>query len=241
MTKGDPCRYPDMTKIVLAVFAVLSLGALFVFADTARKPVVRLIRTVMLGIISIVGLLGLGVGVTGIENGSWAVGVVGGAIALLAARFGWALSRGPRQRRHWEASPAPAHIPLTCVEPGAPWDRFEAGLDWVARKQVHRSRAAIEGFVIERDSLSLTQDQRALLLSCEKRVPELIETCIERCRNATGRERDRYIEDTLARLGQIGDEAEEARRAVRAADDRRLEVLHRYFDDVAPRDGGQRS
>lgn len=229
-----------MTRFLLAALAVLSLGALFVLADTVRKPLVWLIRALLLGIVTIIGLIGLGVGVTGLEDRSWAVAVVGGATALLALRFGWALSRGQRQRRHWEAAPAPDHGLLTRADRGPSWDRFEAGLDWVARKQVRRSRAAIEGFVAERESPSLTHDQRALLLSCEKRVPELIETCIERCRNASPRERDRYIDETLARLGQIGQEAEAARRAVREADDRRLDVLHRYFDDVAPRDGGQR-
>jgi hypothetical protein len=73
-----------------------------------------------------------------------------------------------------------------------------------------------------------------LLVACEKRVPELIETCVERCRNASPRERDRYIDETLARLAQLSAEAEAARRQVREADDRRLQVLHRYFDDVAP-------
>ena len=228
-----------MTRILLAAFAVVSLGALLLIAGNVRTPLVRLIRGLALGIVTIVGLIGLGVGVTALEDGSWAVAVVGGAIALLALRFGWALSRGRRQRRHWDAASAPDHVPLTRPEPGSPWDRFEAGLDWVARKQVRRSRAAIEGFVAERDSPSLTHDQRALLLSCEKRVPELIETCVGRCRNASPHERDRYIDQTLARLGQLGEEAESARRAVRAADDRRLDVLHRYFDDVAPGDGGR--
>ncbi len=223
-----------MIRIVLAAFAVLVMGVLFVLADTVRKPLVRLIRAVLLGIVTLIGLIGLGVGVSGIEDGSWALGVVGGAILLLALRFGWALSRGGRQRRHWAQAPAPDHIPLTRAEPDSPWERFEAGLDWVARKQVRRSHAAIEGFIAEGASPSLNHEQRALLLSCEKRVPELIETCVERCRNASPRERDRYIDETLARLNQIGDEAEQARRAVREADDRRLQVLHRYFDDVAP-------
>ena len=224
-----------MTRVVLAAFAALILGGLFVLADTVRKPLVRLIRAVLLALVTILGLIGLGVGVTGIEDGSWAIGIVGGAIALLALRFGWALSRGGRrQRRHWPQTPAPDHVPLTRAEPDSPWERFEAGLDWVARKQVRRSRAAIDGFIAEGSSPSLTHDQRGLLLSCEKRVPELVETCVERCRNASPRERDRYIDETLARLAQIGDEAEQARRAVREADDRRLQVLHRYFDDVAP-------
>jgi hypothetical protein len=225
-----------MTRIVLAAFAALVLGMLFVLADSVRKPLVRLIRAVLLGIVTIMGLIGLGVGLTGLQDGSWALAVVGGVIALLALRFGWALSRGGRrQRRHWTPeAPNPDHVPLTRAEPDSPWERFEAGLDWVARKQVRRSRAAIDGFVAERASPSLTHDQRGLLLSCEKRVPELIETCVERCSNASPRERDRYIDETLARITQIGDEAEQARRAVREADDRRLQVLHRYFDDVAP-------
>lgn len=223
-----------MTKIVLAAFAVLILGVLFVLGDTVRRPLVRLVRAVLLGIVIVLGLIGLGVGISGIEDGSWALGAVGGAILLLSIRFGWALRRGGRQRRHWNEIPPPDHIPLTRADPDSPWERFEAGLDWVARKQVRRSRAAIDGFIAEGASPSLNHDQRSLLLSCEKRVPELIATCVERCRNASPRERDAYIDETLARLNQIGDEAEQARRAVREADDQRLSVLHRYFDDVAP-------
>jgi hypothetical protein len=230
-----------MTRILLAMLALLSLGALFVAGERVRRPLVRLIRALVMGVVVVVGLIGLGVGITGLEDGSWAVGVVGLAIALLALRFGWTLSRSWRQRRHWSAAAlAPDHVPQTRPAPDVAWDRFEAGLDWVARKKARRSRTAIEGFLAEGDSPSLTQNQRALLLSCEKRVPELIATCVARCRNATGRERDRYIDETLKRLNQIGEEAEEARRAVREADDRQLDVLHRYFDGVAPRDGERR-
>jgi hypothetical protein len=64
-------------------------------------------------------------------------------------------------------------------------------------------------------------------------VPELIETCLQRCANAGRDERDRYIDDTLDTLARLGEEAEQARREVREADDRRLETLHRYFDGVS--------
>jgi hypothetical protein len=57
--------------------------------------------------------------------------------------------------------------------------------------------------------------------------------CIERCRNASPAERERYLDETLDKLVQIGGEAERARREVREADDRKLQVLHRYFDGVA--------
>jgi amino acid transporter len=106
-----------MTKIVLAAFALLTLGTLFVLAETVRNPLVRVIRAILLGIVTIVGLLGLGVGITALEDGSTAVALVGGAIALLALRFGWGLSRGPRQRRHWEIAPPPDHIPLIKAKP----------------------------------------------------------------------------------------------------------------------------
>jgi len=131
------------------------------------------------------------------------------------------------------------HIPLTRCVPHSDWHRFEAQLDWVARHQARKSRAAIDRFVAERNSPSLTHEHRSLLLSCEKRVPELIETCLERCGNASPQERDHYIDETLDTLNQIGAEAERARREVRDADDRRLEMLHRYFDGVAGEDGPQ--
>jgi hypothetical protein len=45
------------------------------------------------------------------------------------------------------------------------------------------------------------------------------------------------MDETLDRLVHLASEAERARREVRAADDQRLDVLHRYFDDVAGKDG----
>lgn len=172
--------------------------------------------------------IGLAIGVAAITNETWWAAIIGGAILLAAGRLGWALRR-PRRR----ASEEPSHVPLTAALPDSHWRRFEAELDWVSRQEVRRSRTAIAGFVAERQSPSLTHEHRSLLLSCEKRVPELIDACIDRCRNATGRERDRYIDSTLATLSQIGAEAERARVEIRAADDQRLQVLHRYFEGVA--------
>lgn len=226
-----------MFRFLLAVVATFSLGLLFALAGAVRGPLARLVRALLTGMAALLAIAGLSIGAAGLQNDAWWAVVFGAGILLVAFRLGWALRRGTSRQ-----APAkePDHVPLTRPTPDPHWRRFELGLDWVARKQVQRSRASIAGFLAERDSPSLTQEHRALLLSCEKRVPELIDTCVERCRNATGRERERYIDETLDTLNQIGAEAERARREVRQADDQRLQVLHRYFDGIAGEDDEQR-
>lgn len=219
-----------MLRYILAFAAALSLGVLLALAETIRRPLARLLRAVLVGVVAVLATLGLAIGAAGLANEAWWAAIIGAAILLGAGRLGWALRRpGGRARA---ASLEPPHVPLTAALPDSHWRRFEAQLDWVSRKEVGRSRAAIDGFLAERQSPSLTNDHRSLMVSCEKRIPELIDTCIDRCRNATGRERDHYIDETLARIRQIGIEAERARVEVRAADDQRLHVLHRYFDGV---------
>jgi hypothetical protein len=220
-----------MLRYFLAFAAALSIGLLLALAETMRRPLARLLRAVLVGLVAVLVTLGLAIGVTGLANEAWWAAIIGAAILLGAARVGWALRRPGRRAR--EAGLEPSHVPLTAALPDSHWRRFEAQLDWVSRKEVGRSRAAIDGFLAERQSPSLTHEHRSLLLSCEKRVPELIDACIDRCRNATGRERDHYIDETLARIRQIGVEAERARGEIRAADDQQLHVLHRYFDGVA--------
>ena len=222
-----------MWRLGLALVAALGLGLVFAIVQTARRPVARLLRGILAGLVAVLAFAGLAIGVTGLVEETWWAAIIGGGLLLLALRFGWAL-RTPRPSR---AVRDTRHVPLVEARPDDEWRSFEGTLDWVGRQQARRAHKAIAGFVAERTSPSLTPEDRSLLLSCEKRVPELIRTCLDRCRNASPRERDRYIDETLARLEQIGVEAERARRDVREADDRRLQVLHRYFDGVAaPKD-----
>ncbi len=222
-----------MWRLGLAFLAALGVGLLFALVQTIRRPVARLLRAIIVGLVTALAIAGLAIGVTGVVEEAWWAAIVGGGLLLVALRFGWAL-RTPRRIAPVQT---PQHVPLVEAQPDVAWRQFEGSLDWVGRQQARRAHKAIAGFLAERDSQSLTPEDRSLLLSCEKRVPELIRTCLDRCRNASPRERDGYIDETLARLEQIGAEAERARRGVREADDRRLQVLHRYFDGVAaPKD-----
>ena len=213
---------------LLFILATLWVGLLLAFAGAVRRPLVRLVRGLLAGLVAVVGLAGAAIGVAGLSTEAWWAVVLGAGMLLIALRLGWALRR-PRRRPVDDVQ----HVPLTRLEPDARWTGFERDLDWVGRQQARRARTAIEGFVAERNSQSLTHEHRALLLSCEKRVPELLDAVEERCRNASRQERLRYVDNTLNTLVQIGSEAERARREVREADDRRLEVLHRYFEGVA--------
>lgn len=224
-----------MLRFLLLAVAGLCVGLVFALGAALRRPLARLVRAVLLGLVVLLGIAGFAAVVVGLTSDAWWAALIGGGIMLLAARFGWPLvrRRGPRHTSELE------HVPLTRSAPDAHWARFESSLDWVSRQQARQSRAAIERFLAERDSQSLTTEHRALLLSCEKRVPELIDACLDRCRNAKRSERESYTDETLDRLVQIAGEAERARREIREADDLRLRVLHRYFDDVAGgRDGG---
>lgn len=221
-----------MWRIVLALIAALGLGLVVAIAQSLRRPLVRAFRASLAGVAFLLALGGLAIGVTGIADEIWWAAVMGGGILFAGLRLGWALRR-PRRARSMVSVPS-TRLPDAVDDP---WTRFESALDWVGRQQARRSRKAIAGFVAERESPSLTIEHRTLLLSCEKRVPELVQACVDRCRNASPRERDQYIDETLARLDQLAGEADRARREVRELDDKRLHVLHRYFDGVAGNSG----
>jgi hypothetical protein len=225
-----------MLRFILVLLVGLGAAAVLSIANAVRRPLARLIRALLVGLTMLFAVAALAIGAAGLQGDEWWAVAVAGGMLLLAFRFGWAL-RLPNPSR---AARIPDHVPLTQLPPDARWRRFESGLDWVSRQQAKRSRARIGAFLAERHSPSLTHEHRALLLSCERRVPQLIDTCIERCRNASAQERERYVEETLERLVHIGGEADSARREIRRADDQRLQVLHRYFDNVAGRGDEQR-
>lgn len=220
-----------MLRFLLLFTASLGITMVLAFAAVVRRPLVRLVRAVLLGLAAVLGVSALALIGAGLSNDNWLATAAGAAMALLTARVGWPLLR----RRRPPHEHALEHVPLTRAEPDGRWRKLETELDWVSRQQARQSRTAIDRFLAERESQSLTHEHRALLLSCEKRVPELIDTCLDRCRNASRQERERYLDETLDRLVQIAGEAERARLEVRQADDRRLQTLHRYFDDVSGR------
>ena len=224
-----------MLRFLLLLAASLAMGLIFAVTAALRRPLARLVRAVLLGLALLLATAGFAAAVVGLTSDAWWAVAVGGAIMLVALRLGWPLVRRRRPSHTKELE----HVPLTRTQPDTRWARFESELDWVSRQQARQSRSAIERFLAERESQSLTHEHRSLLVSCEKRVPELIDACLERCRNAKRGERERYMDETLDRLVQIAGEAEQARRDIRDADDQRLRVLHRYFDDVAGSGGGR--
>lgn len=125
-------------------------------------------------------------------------------------------------------------LPNAAVVADPRWMRLSALLDRSGREQARVARERIGALLAERQSAALTPDEAQLIISCERRVPELIDTCLERCRSARPGERCDYAGETLQRLVRIGEEAEAARQAIRARDDGRLLTMHRYFDNVVP-------
>jgi hypothetical protein len=127
-------------------------------------------------------------------------------------------------------------MPGLSAIPDPRWARFSTLLDRRQREQARVARERIRAFLGERQSGSLDPHHQQLLISCEKRVPELIDTCLERCRTARPGERCDYAGATLERLVRIGEEAEAARSSIREVDDGRLLTMHHYFDAVASKD-----
>jgi hypothetical protein len=119
--------------------------------------------------------------------------------------------------------------------PDPRWMHLGRHLDTRQRAEARLARERIAAFLAERQSVAVTPQEAQLMIACEKRVPELIDACLERCRSARPDERCDYAGPTLERLVRIGEEAEAARAAIRARDDGRLSTMHRYFDTVAER------
>lgn len=115
------------------------------------------------------------------------------------------------------------------------WREFGSLLDWRQRDLARLAHQRIEALLAERRSTALTPDEAQLMTSCERRVPELLDACLDRCRTARADERCDYAAPTLERLIRIGEEAEAARAAIRDRDDGRLSTMHNYFDSVTAR------
>lgn len=119
--------------------------------------------------------------------------------------------------------------------PDQRWMRLSVHFDRRQREQARIARERIALLLAERGSAALTPEEAQLMISCEKRVPELIDTCLERCRSARPAERCNYAGPTLDRLVRIGEEADAARQRIRGRDDGQLATIHRYFDGVTDR------
>lgn len=156
-------------------------------------------------------------------------------LALATVWLGIRLARKVMRTLRGMAANMGGSMPLLSTMPDPRWARLSALLDRPQREQARVARERIRALLHERGSTSLDPYLAQLLISCEKRVPELIDTCLDRCRTARPGERCDYAEATLERLVRIGEEAEAARTAIRQRDDLRLTTMHSYFDTVAER------
>lgn len=127
-------------------------------------------------------------------------------------------------------------MPGLSALPDPRWVRLSALLDRSQREQARVARERIRAFVGEGRSAALGSHEAQLLISCERRVPELIDACLERCQGARPGEKCDYAGATLDRLVRIGEEAEEARRSIRQQGDGRLLTMQTYFDTVVSSD-----
>jgi hypothetical protein len=217
-----------MLRFLLALAGSLGFAALIAVYQRAGPAMSSLWRAALIGIASLLALVGLALGIAGLEFDQIWAAVVGLVVLLMAARVGWsARRRKPRPGESRSGLPSTADL----FDPR--WRSFERMLGAPDQRRARRAQASIRGFLAERNSPGLSAAHQSLLLSLERRVPELLDACHDRCHRATPEERRHYLDGTLERLEQIGRQAEVAREEVRGADDQRLEVLHRYFDGVA--------
>ena len=221
-----------MARYLFALIVSLGLAALVAIAPRIGAAAGRFWRALVITIASLLALIGLAIGIAGLEYDAWWAAIAGVALLVMSFRLGWNVRRS--RSRSSDVGIGRSGLPSTADLADPRWRRFQKQLVGGDRQRAHNAQLAIQGFLAERTSPALTSEHQSLLLSLEKRVPELIDACTERCRRARAPERARYLEDTLQRLEQIAGQAERARVEVRRADDQRLEVLHRYFDGVAP-------
>src|SRR5689334_19767625 len=80
----------------------------------------------------------------------------------------------------------------TMLPPDPRWMRLTGLLDRRQRDQARLARERIRGLLAERGSAALTPEEAQLMISCERRVPELIDTCLQRCASARPGERCDY-------------------------------------------------
>ena len=154
------------------------------------------------------------------------------ALPLLLVWIGFRLARRMLRRLPGIALGFAQGMPGFGAIPDPRWARLSSLLDRRQREAARLARERIAALLAERQSAALTPDEAQLMISCEKRVPELIDTCLERCRTARPNERCDYAAPTLERLVRIGEEAEATRQRIRARDDGRLTTMHHYFDAV---------
>lgn len=158
------------------------------------------------------------------------------AVMLTMIWLGYRIARKVIRRVRGLAEGFGVGMPGMAALPDPRWARLSAHLDRRQREAARIARQRIAALLAERQSAALTQEEAQLMIACEKRVPELIDACLERCRSARPEERCDYAGPTLERLVRIGEEAEAARLGIRSRDDGRLVTMHRYFDAVTSRD-----
>lgn len=217
-----------MLRIMAALVGSLALALLLSLGERLHRPLTRLVRGLITLAVVMMALIGVAITATGFANEAWWAALIGGLFLMVAARLGWKLRR--RTKEVDEAMRRGFGVPSTNLLPDLRWRKLDRCLGWSDRQRARHARVSIQGFLAERQSPSLTHEHQSLLVSLERRVPELIDTCLDRCQRARPEERRTYVDETLDRLLQIGAEAEQARAEVRSADDQRLQVLHRYFD-----------
>lgn len=169
----------------------------------------------------------------GIQEGVWSGVGLGGLIVIVSVKMFLRLVRSWSLRRERSHIRIPSPQASDTGREG--WSQFTSRLRWSQRRRAVAAESTIGAFLAEKVSIALSADHRSLIVSLERRVPELIAECIGRCERATASERREYLARALATVEQLAAEAERARREIRAADDHELNVLHRYFGQVSER------
>lgn len=141
-------------------------------------------------------------------------------------------TRGPAIRQASQNVPKVEAVELPKPDD---WIKICRYLSWSERRRVDRARTAIEAFLAELESPSLSTEHNQLALTLKERVPQLLAECLRRCASGSPSECRRYAENFCQTYCELGKSAEVARTEVRQSDDHRLNVLHEYFAQAVSR------
>lgn len=221
---------------MLKLFAIMIGGLIMIRICIAAirrmwRPL-ALLQKLVCGVgLGLLLLLSLALVASGYESGAWgavAGGLVGGLFVLKFTGQLLVTPAGVHSPTKKESMPLPRQQPISDA-----WPAFTAKLPWTQRHRANRVKASLDSFLAEQHSRSLSIEHQSLLVTIDRRVPELLAECLARCVRATPREQRGYVERGLVSLEKIAAQAERARQEIREADDRELEVLHHYFEEVS--------
>ena len=158
--------------------------------------------------------------VGGVVIGHGATQELGIALLLFVPALVLLGRRRRRPRRPWAETVAPPAVRPAAVSasrhdpgriPAEPWRALRREAGWAARR-IERAHDDCQRFLATAADAPFTSETTDLVLLVERRVPELIDSCLAQVRHATPDERRVELERTVASIEAVAAAAEQQRR-----------------------------